>query len=224
MEPAITAGIAGLLSFLSPCILPLVPAYLAVLAGGAGGEGKPRNAALGRALLFVLGFSFVFVLLGLGASVVGGYLRAYQPFLERMGGVIVILLGLHQLGLLKLVPLYRERRLNMPPGGSPWAAFVIGVVFAFGWTPCVGPVLAGILTLAGTAGRAAYGAGLLGAYSAGLGLPFIIAALGYQSLLRVLRSLGRFTRYFELAGGALLVILGLLLASGKLWLLNRIGQ
>lgn len=208
---------AGLLSFLSPCVLPLVPAYLAVLT--AGGEGRWR--AVWRAALFILGFTSVFILLGLAASTLGGLLRAHRPLLGRIGGVAVILLGLHQLGILRLAPLYRERRLGMPSGGSAPAALVIGMVFALGWTPCLGPVLGSILMLAGVKGGALQGAILLAAYSLGLALPFLAAALSLDTLRNRLRVLVRYTRYFEMAGGILLVILGLLLACGWLGILAR---
>ena len=200
-------------------MLPLVPAYLAILSAG---KREGRFGPLWRAVLFSTGFSVVFILLGLGASVVGQYLGAYRPILEKVGGLFVIVLGLHQLGVLKLMPLYRERRLTAPRGGSALAAIAIGMVFAFGWTPCVGPVLAGILTLAGTGGRALRGVFLLAAYSAGLALPFLMAALGYESLLRGLRVLGRYVHYFELAGGVLLILLGILLVSGQLEILTRL--
>lgn len=230
MAPSLIAAFtAGILSFLSPCVLPLVPAYLAVLAGGRDKAGS-RSAAILRAGLFILGFTLVFVLLGLGASAVGQALRSSRYVITRfggvfpitrLGGVLLILLGLHQTGLLRLVPLYRERRLAMPRGGTAFAAFLIGIVFALGWTPCVGPVLAAILTLAGTTGRLSQGAVLLVAYSAGLGLPFLAVALGYESLRSQLGWLGRFTPYFEAASGILLILLGLLLVFGRLDFLQR---
>lgn len=220
MTPTLFVALtAGLLSFLSPCVLPLVPAYIAILSKG---EASGRLGPLWRAILFSMGFTFVFILLGLGASAIGQYLGAYRPTLEKIGGLFVIVLGLHQLGVLRLTPLYRERRLTAPRGGSAAAAVAIGMVFAFGWTPCVGPVLAGILTLAGTSGRAAQGVSLLAAYSAGLALPFLLAAVGYGWLLRALRALGRYGHYFEMAGGALLILLGLLLVSGRLEILTRL--
>jgi cytochrome c-type biogenesis protein len=208
---------AGILSFLSPCILPLIPAYLAVLTGEEE-TGRRRGLAIRRALLFVLGFSLVFILLGLVSSLMGRFLLSHQRLIERIGGVIVIIFGLYQVGLLRLLPLYRERRLRMPKGGSAWSAWLIGMVFAFGWTPCVGPILASILTLAATGGRAWEGGLLLAFYSAGLGLPFLAAALGYRALLR-LQALKKLSRYFELAGGILLILMGILLASGRFYLL-----
>ena len=195
MAPSVLVAMtAGLLSFLSPCVLPLVPAYLAVLTGGAGEDAHDHAVIFRRALLFVAGFSLIFILLGLGASALGQYLRSYRAFLMRAGGLIVVGLGLHQVGLVRLLPLYRQRRLRMPQGGSALAALAIGMVFALGWTPCVGPVLAAILALAGTGGRILHGAGLLLAYSVGLGAPFLHAALGYERLAERIQGVGRMTR------------------------------
>jgi len=192
---------------------------LAVLAGGA--ERVARSTAVRRALLFILGFSAVFILLGLGASAIGRALWSYRAILTRLGGIILILLGLQQVGLLHLLPLYQERRFTMPRGGSDWAALAIGAVFAFGWTPCVGPVLAAILTLAGTSGRMMRGAVLLALYSVGLGLPFLVTALGYESLLGRLKQMGRISRYIEVFGGVLLLLLGLLMIFGRLDFLQQ---
>ncbi len=221
MSPSsFVALLAGLVSFLSPCVLPLVPAYLAVLTGGV--ERTTRSTAIRRALLFILGFSAVFILLGLGASAIGRALWSYRAILIRFGGIVLILLGLQQVGLFHLLPLYQERRFAMPRGGSDWAAVAIGAVFAFGWTPCVGPVLATILTLAGTSGRMIRGAALLTLYSVGLGLPFLAAALGYESLLGRLKQMGRIARYIEAFGGGLLLLLGLLMIFGRLDLLQQV--
>lgn len=221
MTPSfLVALVAGLVSFLSPCILPLVPAYLAVLSGGS--ELATQRTVVRRALLFVLGFSAVFILLGLGASAIGRTLWVYRSTLIRLGGIVLVILGLQQIGLFHLLLLYQERRLAMPRGGSDLAAVAIGAVFAFGWTPCVGPALAAILALAGTSGRMLQGAALLAVYSAGLGLPFLAAALGYESLRGRLKQLGRFTRYVEVFGGAILILLGLLLIFGRLDYLQRI--
>ncbi len=214
----LTAVGAGVLSFLSPCILPLVPAYFTVLTQDTGARTN-RLRTVRRTLLFCLGFGIVFVGMGLAASTLGQILRAYRPFLQRAGGVLLILLGLIQIGLLRLLPLARERRLRMPAGGSGWAAFLIGLVFAFGWTPCLGPVLAGILTMA-MSGQNLSGGILLAAYALGLALPFLIAAFCFDILTGFLKKLNRFSRHFELAGGCMLLILGVLLLTGRLsWLI-----
>lgn len=206
----------GLVSFFSPCILPLVPVYLAVLSGEA--EGVGRGRVFVRALFFVLGFSSVFVLLGLSASALGGLLLGYRPVLEKAGGLIVVLLGLHQTGLLRLLPLYRARRLAEPKrDGSIPAALLIGMVFALGWTPCVGPVLASILTLAGSSETVARGAALLAAYSLGLAVPFLAAALGIGAVQRRFQAMKKYARHFEVAGGIVLICLGVMMCAGIRW-------
>lgn len=206
----------GLLSFFSPCILPLVPVYLAVLSGEA--ENAERRRVFIRALFFVFGFSSVFVLLGLSASALGGLLLGYRPVLEKAGALIVILLGLHQTGLLHLVPLYRTRRLTAPArDGSIPAALVIGMIFALGWTPCVGPVLASILTLAGSSETVAQGAVLLAAYSLGLAVPFLAAALGIDTVQRRFQAMKKYAHHIEVAGGIVLICLGVMMCAGIRW-------
>ncbi|HKG82395.1 MAG TPA: cytochrome c biogenesis protein CcdA, partial [Beijerinckiaceae bacterium] len=173
----------GLISFLSPCVLPLVPPYLSYLAGTtldelqAGDDWAVRRRALLTALLFVAGFSTVFVLLGATASVLGQALRQHLEVLSTVAGVAIIIMGLHLLGLFRIGLLYREARVEIGRSASVWGAYLMGLAFAFGWTPCIGPILAAILALAGSETSVARGALLLGAYSAGLGLPFVLAAL-----------------------------------------------
>ncbi len=221
MAPSLfVAALAGLLSFLSPCILPLVPAYLAVLTGNAD---LSRMRTVKRAAIFVAGFSAIFILLGLGATALGGFLRLYKRDLARLGGAIVFLLGLHQTGILKISSLYRVWRWRMPRGGSSWDALLIGIVFAFGWTPCVGPILAAILALAGSAGGLWQGGLLLLAYSLGLGAPFVAISLGYQELAGRLKVLNKAAPYFEVAAGILLMLLGVLMFLGKLAILQAVG-
>src|SRR5580658_9836787 len=178
---------AGMLSFLSPCVLPLVPPYLVYLAGTslerlAGAEEAPqvRRETIVAALLFVLGFSTVFVALGASASAIGALPRAYSSVLGKIAGIVIILMGLHFLGVTRITLLMQERRLPMPKPIGLWGAYLMGLAFAFGWTPCIGPILGTILAIAESEQTVARGAGLLAIYSLGLGVPFLIAALAVE--------------------------------------------
>ncbi len=234
---------AGALSFLSPCVLPLVPPYLCYMAGvsvdefrgdvSANADGTAtvrmapaRMALVGAAVAFVLGFSTVFVALGAGASTIGGLLRVWQQELAIVAGVLIIAMGLNFLGVLRIPFLSREARFQGP--GKPAnaaAAYLMGLAFAFGWTPCIGPVLGPILTLAGGRETVGEGAMLLAAYSLGLGIPFLLAALFSGAFMRFL---GRFKVHLgrvEKVMGALLVIAGVLFLTGGVqaaayWLLE----
>lgn len=219
------AFLAGVLSFLSPCVLPLVPGYLSLISGfsleslrqGAGGR-----RVLGRAALFVLGFALVFCAMGAGASSIGQALSYYRLPLMRAAGVLIVLFGLHFAGVLRLPALYRERRFHLLrlPGGA-LGALVLGMAFAFGWTPCIGPLLSTILLYAAGQGTALRGMGLLLVYSAGLGLPFLVTALALERMLPLLQRLKRHFRALELVTGALLVLMGLLIFTGELATLSR---
>src|ERR1700719_22235 len=175
------AFIAGLLSLLSPCVLPLVPPYLVYLAGTSLerlADAEPAAAVkrdtVVASLLFVAGFSTVFVALGAGASVIGGLLRAYSDVLATIAGIAIIVMGLHFLGLTRIGLLMREKRAEMARPVGLWGAYAMGLGFAFGWTPCIGPILAAILAVAASGATVAHGAGLLAVYSLGLGVPFMI--------------------------------------------------
>jgi cytochrome c-type biogenesis protein len=214
---------AGFVSFASPCVLPLVPGYLSYMSGLTGAEvgaaGRPgatRRTAL-AAGLFVLGFSLVFVALGAALGGVTGWLIANRSVVTRLAGVLVIGLGLFMTGLVKLPWLYRERRLRMDrvPAGLA-GALPLGMVFGLGWTPCIGPTLGAVLGLAAATGGAVRGAVLLFAYSLGLGVPFLLAGLGFRFAVGWFAGLRRRVRALELAGGVLLVAIGVLLATG-LW-------
>ncbi len=229
-----SAVLAGAISFLSPCVLPLVPPYLCYMAGisvddfrGEGGS-RPlasRRALLMAALAFVLGFSTVFVALGAGASVVGAFLRAWQQELAIVAGIVIIVMGLNFLGILRIPLLSREARFvpNAPAGGL--AAYVMGLAFAFGWTPCIGPVLGPILTLAGGRETVGEGAMLLAAYSLGLGIPFLLAALFSGQFMRFLQRFRLHLGRVEKVMGGLLVAAGVLFLTGGIqtasfWLLE----
>jgi cytochrome c-type biogenesis protein len=213
----VVAFTAGLLSFLSPCVLPLVPSYIGFLTGMTLPEsGARRWTALVHALLFVAGFSLVFILLGASATALGRALNYYQVWLQRLGGVIVIGFGLVSLGVFGPGLLTRERRVHLEqkPVGYLGSAFV-GMAFAAGWTPCIGPVLGGILGLAATTSDLSRGMLLLGFYSAGLAVPFLLAAVALESFLEWFQRFRRFLPWVMRVSGALLVLVGILLVSGE---------
>ena len=220
------AFIAGILSFLSPCVLPIVPPSLAFIAGVSFQEieAKERAASmrvLRAAIFFVLGFATIFVLLGMSANAVGQFLRDYRDEISLVAGGLIILLGLHFLGVFRIALLYREARLQ--PRGRPlgvWGAYVAGLAFAFGWTPCVGPVLAAILVVAGGQDTVAQGAMLLLAYALGIGVPFIVAAAFLDRFQGFMAKFRKHMGLMEKIIGVFLIIAGLLIASGKM---NEIG-
>lgn len=228
------AFLAGALSFLSPCVLPLVPPYLCFLTGASleemtGQEGEaapPMRVVMPPAALFVLGFSAVFVALGATASVLGQLLRDHLFLLGQIAGAVIIVMGLHFLGVFRLAFLNREARYHHAarPAGLT-GAFAIGLAFAFGWTPCIGPVLAPILGMAAAEETVTAGAGLLAVYSAGLGVPFLIAAVGIRGFLGFLKRFRRHLGTVERVMGGLLVATGVLFLTGGLqtasyWLLE----
>lgn len=211
---------AGILSFLSPCVLPLVPSYVSFVAGVGleeleAGERSVRRTAFLHAVVFVLGFSVVFMALGASASYLGQLLSEHRVWITRIGGVLVVLFGLHLLGLTPLRFLDRERRVHLQEKPLGYAGtFLVGLTFGAGWTPCIGPVLGGIMTLAATRERLLDGVQLLGVYSAGLALPFLLSALALTRFLTAFRRYRRFVPWAERASGALLVLVGVLLFSG----------
>ena len=229
------ALLAGIISFLSPCVLPLVPPYLYFITGASleqlsereGSMAVQRRRTLLAALFFVLGFSTVFILMGVSASYVGQLLRAWLPVLAQVAGAFIILMGLNFLGVFKLGFLSREKRYHAEtrPAGLI-GAYGVGLAFAFGWTPCIGPVLAMILTLAATEQNMAQGAGLLAVYSAGLGIPFLLAAAGIGTFLGFFRRFRSQMRNVERAMGLLLVLTGVMFLTGYMqafsyWLIEQ---
>ena len=218
---------AGLISFLSPCVLPLVPPYLDLSHGRVGRAARRHEApalvkrdALIAAMLFVAGFSTVFVALGAGASAAGGLLRLYSYELSIVAGIAIIVMGLHFLGLTPIALLHRQARMEMPKPVGLWGAYVMGLAFAFGWTPCIGPILAAILAVAASEATVAKGAGLLAVYSLGLGVPFIIAALAIEPFAAFLARFRSKLAYVEKAMGGLLVLTGLAFLFGFFTQLN----
>jgi cytochrome c-type biogenesis protein len=226
----VTAFAAGVISFLSPCVLPLVPGYVSFVAGSSLEELRDRQVPRLQVLLlsatFVAGFSLVFTALGASATALGNLLLSYRYELGLIAGVIVIMFGLHMLGITPLRLMEREARFHLDiPGGRMASALVLGIAFAFGWTPCIGPVLGAILTLGASTADVAKGALLLAVYSLGLGVPFLLAALFTGTLLGRLKALGRTGRNLQRAAGGLLVAMGLLMVTGQLeliayWLLE----
>ncbi len=220
----LSAAGAGALSFLSPCVLPLVPPYLCYMAGisvddfrGAVNSENVamRSALMGASVAFVLGFSTVFVALGAGASTVGAFLRAWQNEIAVVAGLAIVAMGLNFLGIVRIPLLSREARFQA--GGRPanlGAAYVMGLAFAFGWTPCIGPVLGPILTLAGARDTVGEGALLLAAYSAGLGVPFLLASAFSGAFMRFLSRFRLHMGKVEKAMGGLLVVAGVLFLTG----------
>jgi cytochrome c-type biogenesis protein len=228
---------AGTLSFLSPCVLPLVPPYLVYLTGNsldqlASGSASDHQStapntrkAIIAAPLFVLGFSTVFVALGASASTIGGLIRAYSGVLAMIAGVAIIVMGLHFLGLTRFAFLMREKRLEMKKPIGLWGAYAMGVAFAFGWTPCIGPILAAILAVAGSEATVTKGASLLAVYSLGLGIPFMIAALAIRPFVGFLAHFRSRLGMVEKVMGGLLVLTGVAFLGGFIsqasyWLLE----
>ena len=209
---------AGFLSFSSPCCLPLVPGYLSYVSAlpvSELGENEARRTAVRGALLFVAGFTTVFTLLGLGSSALGTSLLRNQDSVTRVFGIVIVLLGLATIGVVRAPWLQRERRVDLAklPRG-PGAAFPLGMAFAAGWVPCVGPVLATILATASVSGTATWGGILLALYSLGLGIPFVLVAVGFQRATRSLAWLRRHSRGIERTSGILLVTVGVLFLTG----------
>ncbi|MCG8690715.1 MAG: cytochrome c biogenesis protein CcdA [Minwuiales bacterium] len=225
----IVAAGGGLLSFLSPCVLPLVPAYLSYVAGTTFDEltdSEEQDPALARrvvamSLIFVLGFSTVFVLLGASASAVNRLIIDHLDILGKIAGVAIVIFGLHFMGIFKIPLLYREARvtLNNRPAGYA-GSYLVGVAFGFGWTPCIGPILATILAIAASDESLGFGVSLLTAYSLGLGIPFVAAAFAVKPFIRFMRGFRRHIRKVELATGALMVATGALIFSNSLQVLS----
>jgi cytochrome c-type biogenesis protein len=226
------ALVAGLVSFLSPCVLPLVPPYLVYLTGATIEHVShdetakvSKRAVMLAALVFVLGFSTVFVALGASASFIGSFIRAWSAQLSIVAGIVIIVMGLHFLGLTRIGFLMREGRLTAPKPVGLWGAYVMGLAFAFGWTPCIGPILAAILSVAAAEATVVKGAGLLAVYSAGLGIPFLLAAFMIEQFSSLLKRMKRHLNTVERVMGVLMVLTGIAFLTGtisnvSIWLLE----
>ncbi|MGH7550093.1 MAG: cytochrome c biogenesis CcdA family protein [Gemmatimonadota bacterium] len=212
---------AGVVSFLSPCVLPLFPSYLSFITGltfdeladpGPEARGRVRRLTVVHSLMFILGFTLVFIALGASATAVGQFMRSNQVWIRRLAGAVIVLFGLHITGLLTFPFLRRERRVHLRdrPAGL-LGSVVVGFSFGAGWTPCIGPILGAILTMAGTRAELREGVVMLAVYSAGLGLPFFAAAVGFNSFLTAFRSARRWMRPIEIGSGLVLVAVGILI-------------
>jgi cytochrome c-type biogenesis protein len=222
----IAAFVAGLISFLSPCVLPLVPGYVSMISGAGVEELKSGEAQLMRRVMvnsiaFICGFSVVFIALGAAATEIGQVLGAYKHTLARVAGVVIILFGLHLTGIFKIKALYTDARLHSVKGSStPLGAFVIGFAFAFGWTPCLGPILSAILTIAGEQDTLGKGILLLAVYSLGLAVPFLVTSLLMERFLKFYSRFRSHMHAIEVASGSLMIALGILLVIGRFTLIS----
>ena len=210
---------AGVLSFLSPCVLPLVPSYLSFVSGMSLEDlqdGFDRRRVMVHAALFVSGFTLIFVLLGAGATFIGSFLLYNSEWIARIGGVIIILFGLHLMGVFQLLPLLSEKRVHLAnkPAGYI-GTVVVGIAFGAGWTPCIGPILGAILTMAGSQENVGVGMWLLFVYSMGLGIPLLLTALAMERFLNAFSRFRRFLPAVQIASGVILVLLGILLVTGS---------
>lgn len=222
----LAAFVAGLISFLSPCVLPLVPGYVSLISGAGIEELKSSDSHLLRKVMlnsaaFILGFSIVFITLGAISTEVGQILAQYKSLLARIAGAVIILFGVHLTGIFQIKALLADTRLHTLKGGSsPWGSFVIGFAFAFGWTPCVGPILAVVLGFAAAQDTVLKGIFLLAIYSAGLAVPFLITSFGIQRFLKFYNRFKFHMHAVEVASGVLLIFLGILLVMGRFTLIS----
>jgi len=224
----IAALLAGAISFVSPCVLPLVPGYVSYIAGRTvtGAMLPTRSHAVWLSFCFVVGFSTIFIVLGASATALGQALLRWRYELNFVGGAIVILFGLFMIGAARVAAMERDLRFHLDiPGGRPVASYVLGLAFGFGWTPCIGPILGAILTASAASATVGEGIALLGVYSAGLGIPFLIVAGFTDRIAGKLRGIGRVGRRLHQAAGAVMILMGLAMMTGRLsalsyWLLD----
>lgn len=218
---------AGFLSFISPCVLPLIPGYISYVSGMSLEDMRTADAGARRrllvaTLLFILGFSIVFMAMGASASAIGGWLLSNLRIVQKIAGVIIIILGLHLAGVFRLRFLDRDTRVQTSrKPATPLGAVVVGMAFGFGWTPCIGPILGGILAIAGSKSTISEGVLLLGVYSAGLGVPFLLTSLAIDRFFSASAKVRRYYRAIELVSGLLLIVLGLLMFTGRFTLIIR---
>ncbi len=223
----LAAAGGGIASFLSPCVLPLVPAYLCLVAGTSldelsNEEERQSNTlkVFTMALIFVLGFSTVFILLGAGASYVNRLLIQHLDILAKIAGVVIVLFGIHMMGIIRIPILYREARFNSIAKPQGWlGAYVIGLAFGFGWTPCIGPILGSILAIAASDSSLEFGVGLLAVYALGLGVPFLLAALAINPFMRFMKNFRKYFWALEIGTGAILTATGILIFTGQFQIL-----
>lgn len=225
----LAAFAAGFLSFISPCVLPLIPGYISFVSGVSVDEMRSdappaasRLQVFITSLAFVLGFSLVFIALGASATAVGKFMFSKLPLLSKLAGVVLIIFGLHTMGVFRLAWLDTEKRVHQQrkPAG-PLGAMLVGVAFAFGWTPCIGPILGGILAIAGSKNTVAEGVTLLAVYSLGLGIPFLITSLAINQFFGAAKRIRKYYHAIELTSGALLIAIGVLIITGQLTIIVR---
>jgi cytochrome c-type biogenesis protein len=228
----IAAFAAGFLSFISPCVLPLIPGYISFVSGISVDEMRgdtplatSRLQVFLTSLAFVIGFSIVFVLLGASATAIGKFMFARLPLLSKIAGGILIVFGLHTMGVFRLAFLETEKRVHSQtkPAG-PLGAMLVGIAFAFGWTPCIGPILGGILAIAGSKNSVGEGITLLAVYSLGLGIPFLLTSLAINQFFGAAKKIRRYYHAVELTSGALLIAIGVLIITGQLTIITRYLQ
>jgi cytochrome c-type biogenesis protein len=229
----LAAFAAGFLSFVSPCVLPLIPGYISFVSGVSLDEMRAENQAaaasrwqvFATSLAFVVGFSIVFIALGASATAIGKFLFARLPLLSKIAGVILIIFGLHTMGLFRVAFLETEKRVHSQrkPAGAI-GAVLVGIAFAFGWTPCIGPILGGILAIAGSKNTISEGVLLLAVYSLGLGIPFLITSLAINQFFNAVRRIRRYYHAIEVTSGVLLVAIGVLILTGQLTIITRYLQ
>ncbi len=218
---------AGFLSFISPCVLPLIPGYISYVSGMSLEDMRKADAGARRrlmvaTLLFILGFSIIFMAMGASASWIGGLLSQHLRVVQKVAGAIIIILGLHLLGVFRLGFLDRDTRVQTSrKPATALGAVVVGMAFGFGWTPCIGPILSGILTIAGSKSTVGEGVLLLGVYSAGLGVPFFLTSLAVDKFFAASAKVRRYYRAIELVSGLLLITLGVLMITGRFTLIIR---
>ena len=222
---------AGILSFISPCVLPLVPGCISFVSGvsfdqmqaaDAASRAATRRQMLITSLAFVLGFSVVFICLGASATAIGHLLRHQKTILERIAGAVIIIFGLHLAGVFRIKWLDKDTRVQTSGRpASPIGAFLVGLAFAFGWTPCIGPILGGILAIAGSKNSVGEGVALLAVYSAGLGIPFLVTSLAIDRFFVASKRIRKYYKPIEIASGALLVVLGVLIFTNRFTILSN---
>ena len=222
----LTAFVFGIISFVSPCVLPIVPGYLSFISGYSFDEmmKSSRQALFKRvtlnSILFVLGFSLIFVALGASATVVGKFLLTKLDVLSKIAGVIIIIFGLHMTGIFRIKFLNYEKKFHTDKKIGPLGSFIAGLAFAFGWTPCIGPVLAGILAIAAEQDTVGKGIMLLSVYSLGLGIPFLATSLSINAFLSFFKRFSKYIRWVEISGGVLLILVGILIMTNNLTVLS----
>lgn len=226
------AFLAGLFSFLSPCVLPLIPSFITYITGLSFSEiqaehptHEVRRQTILHTLLFIAGFTFVFVLLGASATFIGGFLQEHMDIIRKVGGVLIVIFGVHVTGLVPINLLLGEKRVTVhrKPAGY-LGSFVVGVAFAAGWTPCIGPILASILMVAATEGTVSRGVLLLFIYSMGLAIPFFLSSLAMHQFLTVFNRFKKHIRIFEIVTGVFLIIVGIMIFSNYLSVLSRFSM